>query len=91
MSCGKWSPTVSASYAADEGWWDKHKKDPNDLYDVDGYDEYGYHHATEKDRAGYTEDDYLLSGRWETYGDDEVFEYPLYEDVAREWAGKVIS
>lgn len=92
MGCGKYSPTVSASYANDQEWWEKHKANPEDLYDRDGYDWYGYHHETELDRAGYTEWDYLDSGRWE---DDHLptryYWYPLYERVAGEWSGKVIG
>jgi len=86
MSCGKYSPTVSASYAKDQRWWYDHC-DEGELYDRDGYDSYGYHHETEKDRAGYTEWDYLGNGQWV----EDEYRYPLYEDVAGNWSNKIIG
>ena len=59
----------------------------NEWYDRDGYDSYGYHRDTGKDRAGYTEWDYLGDGRWVNRDtDNERFVHD--EDLASDWAGK---
>lgn len=88
MSVGKYSPTVSSWYRRDQEWHRKHCAE-NEWYDRDGYDSYGYHRDTDKDRAGYTEWDYLGDGRWINLNTDyERFAYELYEDVASDWAGK---
>ena len=85
MSCGKYSPTVAGWYARDQSWHDRHCEDGS-IHDRDGYDSYGYHRDTGKDRAGYTEWDYLGDGRYiESWGE---YSYPLYEDVSSDWAGK---
>ena len=87
MSCGKYSPTVSSSYANDQDWWEKHCSNPElDLYDRDGYDSYGYN---EKgiDRAGYSEWDYLDCGEWI----EDEYRYQLYEDVYGNWINKIIE
>lgn len=82
MSVGKYSPTVSSSYAADQNWWEKNGGgygngiDPNSDNDDDGYDRYGYD-ANDTDRAGHQENHYLVS-------------YHLYEDVSSEWTGVYI-
>ena len=88
MSVGKYSPTVSSSYAADQNWWEKNGGgydngiDPNSDNDDDGYDRYGYD-ANDTDRAGHQENDYLLN--YSEY--DGQYTYHLYEDVSSEWAG----
>lgn len=88
MGVGKYSPTVSIWYRKDKDWHDRHCE-PDAWIDRDGYDSYGYHDETGKDRAGYTEWDYLRDGRWVTYGDDqEEFEYPLYEQIYHDWREK---
>jgi hypothetical protein len=74
MSCGKYSPTVSASYAKDQDWFERHCL-PGEWYDIEGYDCYGYN-TNGIDRAGYREDDYLLS-EWV----DDVYCYSLYEKI----------
>ena len=80
MGVGKYSPTVSAAYARDQKWHDK-LCHPLEWYDDEGYDSYGYHKETDKDRAGYTENEYLGGGEWI----DDEYCHPLYEDVARQW------
>ncbi len=50
---GKYSPTIY-------GIAEKIPYDENGI-DPDGYDTYGYHHETELDRAGYSENDYLVA------------------------------
>jgi hypothetical protein len=82
MGVGKYSPTVTAAYAADQDWHDK-LCDDGEWIDRDGYDSYGYHRDSGKDRAGYTELDYMASGQW----DDDLsdFVYPLDDDVSRDW------
>ena len=80
MSIGKYSPTVSAAYARDQKWHDK-LCGPLEWYDDEGYDSYGYHKDTDKDRAGYTENEYLGGGEWI----DDEYRHPLYENVMDEW------
>ena len=82
MSTGKYSPTVLASYRLNQNWWEEHCNDPSiDLFDREGYDNYGYNlHG--KDREGYSEDDYLLCGEWV----DDEYRYPLYESIAEKWS-----
>ena len=92
MSTGKYSPTVTASYLNNQDWWRNHKSNPDDWVDCDGYDQYGYHADTNRDRAGYTEEDYLSDGRWELFGEyEEEYIYPLYERIAFEWSNKIIA
>jgi hypothetical protein len=80
MGVGKYSPTVSAAYGADQEW---HRKllVNDEQYDDEGYDRYGYNWPEEKDRAGNTEWDYLST--FETNGND--FCYSLYEWVLGDW------
>lgn len=88
MSVGKYSPTVSAWYRKDQNWHDRHCIDDN-WVDQDGYDSYGYHTISKKDRAGYTESDYLLNGKWINSGTDyEDYVYDLYERVEHDWCHK---
>ena len=99
MSCGKYSPTISASYAFDQKWWERNGggygngKNPDSDNDDDGYDSYGYANGNGPDRAGRHEDDYL-SGEWIPAFDDDsedYYHYPLYEDVSSEWAGRLLG
>ena len=76
MAVGKYSPTVAASYHANQAWWERHCESPGDWYDRDGYDEYGYD-KDGRDRAGYLEEDYLA---------DEDGQYHLYERILDEWS-----
>ena len=71
MGVGKYSPTVVAAYAADQDW---HKKlcPEDDWYDDEGYDSYGYHKDTEKDRA---------DGTWWDY----VTDNNMYEKAMHAW------
>lgn len=80
MSIGKYSPTVVAFYHTDQDWWNKHCENKGDLYDRDGYDEYGYN-ADDVDRAGKHEDDYLS---------DANGDHIMYEIVYAQWCGKII-
>ena len=84
MSVGKYSPTVAVWYSKDQDW---HKRycAKGKWYDRDGYDSYGYNKQG-KDRAGYSEDEYMLSGEWQ----DNIYVYPLYEDVLDYWCLKPI-
>lgn len=77
MAVGKYSPTVNAAYANDQTWW----LDNGDFHDKDGYDSYGYN-KNGLDRAGNSEEDYLLDGAWI----DDEFYYELYVDVGSEWS-----
>lgn len=65
MGVGKYSPTVSNTYSKDQEWFEKNGGGfgngliPDSQYDNQGYDSYGYSGYTDRDRAGYTESDYL--------------------------------
>jgi hypothetical protein len=56
---GKYSPTVSRAYQRDQEW---HRKfmSPDDIYDPDGYDSYGYN-QDDVDRAGNHENEYYCN------------------------------
>ena len=58
---GKYSPTVTRAYMADQGWWDKYVASQPDCAwrDPEGYDSYGYNDDG-YDRAGNHENDYIL-------------------------------
>ena len=87
MGVGKYSPTVSAWYRTDKDW---HRKScatmgENGWLDTEGYDSYGYHDVTDRDRAGYYEYDYL-HGEWQ----EDEYVYPLAERIYEEWRDKPI-
>lgn len=96
MSAGKYSPTVSHSYATDQKWWYKNGGgygngvDPDSECDDDGYDSYGYsgQAGDGPDRAGHCENDYLLCVTWDN---DDNYSYPLLEDVHYDWSGKLAA
>jgi hypothetical protein len=95
MSVGKYSPTVSRSYARDQKWWVRngggygYGKNPDSDNDDDGYDSYGYSGdcGDGPDRAGYDEMDYLTNGQY--VGDDYC--YPLYDRVSDEWDNRLLG
>lgn len=70
---GKYSPTVTEAYMRNQDWWEKLSSDG--LYDVDGFDSYGYDFE-EKDRAGNYEHDYYMS---DEFGDNYRYEQALHE------------
>jgi hypothetical protein len=82
---GKYSPTVSASYSSDQKWFVKNGggfgngKNPDSDLDNDGYDSYGYSQedGCGPDRAGYTEDNYIL---------DEN----LFDEISQHWINRKI-
>lgn len=92
MSVGKYSPTVSTSYAKDQNWFTKNGgdfgngKNPDSLYDDDGFDSYGYD-ENNVDRAGISESSYMNS--YSQYPDGELY-YRLYEEISDDWAGRDI-
>ena len=70
---GKYSPTVSAQYYADQDWW--RNNGPHDEavnYDKDGYDSYGYD-VRDVDRRGIHEDAYAFM-------DDDEWDQIIYEE-----------
>lgn len=90
---GKYSPTVCAAYMHDQSWHDKllatqgtFDKDGNScesgLYDVDGYDSYGYN-SEDVDRAGNNEYDYCCDDTDE-YGDSLGFN-SAYDQAVNDW------
>ena len=71
---GKYSPTVTAAYMKDQAWHSKLLA-PNDcVYDVDGYDSYGYD-KNEVDRAGHHEHEYYCNDCSDDEGYGENFAY----------------
>lgn len=86
MGVAKYSPTVSASYAADRDWWRKFGVE-GQQFDPDGFDSYGYD-ALSEDRAGNSEHDYESGA---DYSGDGEPSYPLYERVASEWSDRLIA
>lgn len=71
---GKYSPTVSAAYAADQTWHEKLLAPGNCVYDIDGFDSYGYDKA-DVDRAGNNEYDYIHNDVPDDEGFGENFKY----------------
>jgi hypothetical protein len=92
MSVGKYSPTVSTSYAIDQNWWKangggyQNGKDPGSDNDDEGYDSYGYSglYGDGVDRAGYTEYEYLAGNCDE---DGEFLGHDSYDRVKSNWSG----
>ena len=82
MGAGKYSPTVSKAYARDQKWHDNLCQ-PLEWNDDEGYDSYGYHKDTDKDRAGYTENDYLSAQQWDW--ETDAPSNHLLETVYDEW------
>ena len=88
MARGKYSPTVTAAYQAKLAWWRKYaystQRNLDDFveYDPEGFDSYGYN-ADGRDRAGYTENDYLHND-----AADLGFDYDYnrtYDVVSDDW------
>lgn len=80
MSVGKYSPTVNMAYATDQNWYNRLQTDEN-WGDDEGYDKYGYHKDTLKDRAGWSEWDYL-----NTFEMDDIYvNHVLYTEVEDQW------
>jgi hypothetical protein len=76
---GKYSPTVSAAYMADQDWWKKYTGEDEftyHQYDPEGYDSYGYN-SQDLDRAGNYEHEY--------YSDDVYDGNFKYNVALDEW------
>lgn len=70
---GKYSPTVSAAYQADQDWFIHyciHEINSSEYaqYDPEGYDSYGYN-ADDVDRAGNQEHEYYANDGYDFDGD----------------------
>ena len=87
---GKYSPTVTAAYMADQDWFEKNCA-PTEIregirrraqYDRDGFDSYGYN-ADEVDRAGNQEHDYYPG--WTDEQGDYHEENDAYDQALRDW------
>ena len=78
---GKYSPTVTAAYMKCQEWHNNLLA-PNDcVYDVDGYDSYGYD-KNDVDRAGNNEYQYYHND----WSDDEGYgENFAYNAASEEW------
>lgn len=87
MARGKYSPTVTAAYQADQQWWEKHTREAYPAYDADGYDSYGYN-ADGYDRAGNHENDYAHNDG--DYDRDEDYNL-AHEQVTRDWGFNGVS
>lgn len=89
MGVGKYSPTVSHSYASDDKWFEKNGGgwgngiDPESFFDDQGFDEYGYN-AQGVDRAGNEEHLYGSCSYLDESGD---LVYQLAMSVRDEWSG----
>ena len=83
---GKYSPTVSRAYMADQEWWTKYayagySGDEFVQYDPEGYDSYGYN-KDDVDRAGNNEYDYMRNDS----AHPEYADYNIaYDDADRTW------
>jgi hypothetical protein len=69
---GKYSPTVSAAYQANQRWWDQYAGNNDQTwrqYDPEGYDSYGYN-ADDCDRAGNYEHEYYPDDVTDDWGSD---------------------
>lgn len=82
---GKYSPTVTAAYMADQEWWDNYtystipdRESVYIQYDPEGYDSYGYN-KDDIDRAGNNEYEYSSN-------DDENDCNWKYDHSARTWS-----
>lgn len=75
---GKYSPTVTAAYMADQEWFTKYTGAGGNWvhYDKEGFDSYGYD-VNDVDRAGNQEHVY--------YEDDEFGENWWYNQALRDW------
>ena len=80
---GKYSPTVSAAYTADQEWWYKYSgaNRPSETYvqfDPEGYDSYGYD-KNDVDRAGNHESVYYHNDAdpWDDYDFNCAYEQAL--------------
>lgn len=73
---GKYSPTVNEAYRIDQDWFEKYAGD--ELFDPEGYDDYGYN-KDGWDRAA--NKDYFYSRACECCGQT----VPLYNEISLEW------
>lgn len=96
MGVGKYSPTVSNSYAMDQSWWTRNGggfgngNNSDSDNDNDGFDSYGYSEdGSGPDRLGNTEDEYASSYDVDTESGDLYFY--LYENAESEWGGKLLG
>lgn len=80
---GKYSPTVTAAYMADQEWWHKYSREAEEFtnYDPEGYDSYGYD-VNDKDRAGNWECSYYENNNPDRDGEDYNW---AYNAVLEEW------
>lgn len=80
---GKYSPTVTAAYMANQKWWDRYSEDENgnwNQYDPEGFDSYGYD-KNDVDRAGNHESDYYQADDYDVDPDYNSW----YENALDEW------
>jgi len=87
MGIAKYSPTVSLSYMQDQKWFEKNGGHNNEgilkhsFADDQGYDSYGYSEYTGRDRAGFTENDYV-----ENYIQNDCESPVLVNSVQAQWS-----
>ena len=75
-----YSPTVLNAFEKNPSWFVI--QNAYEEFDSDGYNAFGYHKDTLKDRAGYSAQDYINSMEYfENYGYDSI----LYHDVKKQW------
>lgn len=74
------SPTVVNAFKQKPDWFIQ--QNGFESVDSEGYGANGYHIETKKDRAGFTEGDYINSlEHFENYGYDSI----LYHDIQKQW------
>jgi hypothetical protein len=85
---GKYSPTVSAAYQADQHWWSLYAGTCKEWtqYDPEGYDSYGYNEDA-IDRAGnpefayYSDDGYAYDIAYDEWGFDGTKPVQLHNSI----------
>jgi hypothetical protein len=83
---GKYSPTITAAYMADQEWWPKYSREAESWtqyeyeYDPEGYDCYGYN-KDDVDRAGNEEHVYYENNNPDANGEDYNWAYEAALDA----------
>lgn len=80
---GKYSPTVTAAYMADQSWHRKFMAVDGFMYDPEGFDSYGYN-EDDVDRAGNNECDYYPNDEISEGWQEEDFNWK-YDSVLSAW------
>ena len=74
------SPTVVNAYKNFQSWFTKNSQYTE--VDSEGYDAYGYHIETKKDRAGFTREQYQNNAE---YFENAGYFSILFEKICKQW------